>query len=86
MLRAKYCDGSFNIVFAGNISPLQDMGNLVRAMGVVRERGGRDVRCLIVGDGMSRQRLEDEVKAAGLRDAIVFCGSVPARDACACKA
>ncbi len=80
VLRAKYCDGSFNIVFAGNISPLQDMGNLVRAMKIVREKGGKDVRCLIVGDGMSRQKLEDEVKAAGLQDAIVFCGSVPARD------
>ncbi len=72
--------GSFNILFAGNLSPAQDLENLVEAMRLVRADGADNVRCLIVGDGMSREALEEKICAAGLADAFVFCGPQPAQD------
>jgi glycosyltransferase involved in cell wall biosynthesis len=38
---------------------------------------GRDVACLIVGDGHRRPELEAMAHAAGLRDRVVFTGRVP---------
>ncbi len=66
--------GRFNILFAGNISPLQDLDNLVAAMALVRQRGYATIQVLLVGDGMSREGLEQRVKEAGLSEAFVFCG------------
>ena len=66
--------GKFNILFAGNISPLQDLPNLVRAMALVRDAGEEGVRVLIVGDGMSKASLESEIEAAGLSEYFTFCG------------
>ena len=72
--------GHFNLLFAGNISPLQDLENLVAAMKLVRTAGNTDIRCLIVGDGMSREPLEALIQRENLADAFVFCGSVPAQE------
>lgn len=70
--------GSFNILFAGNISPAQDLENLVDAMKLVRQAPeGADVRVLILGDGMSREALEAYIHTQGVAEAFEFCGSVP---------
>ncbi len=73
-LKSKY-GGHFNILFAGNISPLQDLSNLVQAMKLVKAHGENNIRVLLVGDGMSREALEKEVEEAGLSENILFCGS-----------
>lgn len=71
----------FNILFAGNISPAQDLENLVAAMQIVRKNGqNTHIRCLLVGDGMSRDALQNTICEAGLQDAFVFCGTQPATD------
>ncbi len=67
--------GYFNILFAGNISPLQDLPNLVAAMKLVKSSSDNNIRVLIVGDGMSREALQNEVEKAGLTEHIVFCGA-----------
>ncbi len=67
--------GSFNILFAGNISPLQDLGNLVEAMKLVKQQKDNNIRVLLVGDGMSREALQKQVQEAGLSEHIVFCGA-----------
>jgi glycosyltransferase involved in cell wall biosynthesis len=77
---AKKYSGHFNILFAGNISPLQDLENLVNAMKLVRQSGNTNIRCLIVGDGMSRNNLQHYIARQGVQDAFEFCGAVPATD------
>lgn len=71
--------GSFNVVFAGNISPAQDFPVMIEAARLLRERGV-DVRFIIVGDGMSRADVEREVAEKGLSDCFFFEGSHPAED------
>lgn len=73
-LREKYA-GKFNIVFAGNISPAQNLENLVDAVKLAREQGLQNVRCIVVGDGMSRQTLQQHIKKQGVQDAFVFAGT-----------
>ncbi|MDL2254001.1 glycosyltransferase family 4 protein [Ruminococcaceae bacterium OttesenSCG-928-I18] len=72
-LSARHAE-KFTILFAGNISPLQDLTNLVRAMRIVKDRGEQGIQVLIVGDGMSRQELEREIESSGLSDCFTFCG------------
>lgn len=73
--------GSFNILFAGNLSPAQDLENLIDAMAIVKKtKGGENVRVLILGDGMSRAALEEKTQKAGLADSISFLGQVKPRD------
>lgn len=74
-LRQRFA-GSFNIVFAGNISPLQNLENLVDAMRLVRQQGIAGIRCLIVGSGMSRPSLEEHIQKQGVADIFEFCGQV----------
>ncbi len=79
-LCAQYA-GYFNILFAGNISPAQDLENLVRAMKLVRQNPqGQRARVLILGDGMSKDALAAFIEEQGMRDAFVFCGTVPPTD------
>lgn len=75
-LESRYA-GKFNILFAGNISPLQDLENLVNAMKLVVDSGEADIRCLLVGDGMSRDDLRLYIEKQGLEHYFEFCGRVP---------
>ncbi len=78
---AERFSGRFNILFAGNISPAQDLENLVRAIKIVRQsQGGEAVRVIVLGDGMSREALQSFCTQQGVRDAFEFCGSVPAQE------
>ncbi|MFL5680049.1 MAG: glycosyltransferase [Chloroflexota bacterium] len=38
---------------------------------------GRKVACLIVGDGLRRQELEDQARRAGVGEAVIFTGRIP---------
>jgi glycosyltransferase involved in cell wall biosynthesis len=49
------------------------LGVVLRAARLLRERGRRDVRFLLVGDGAIRERLERAAREAGL-DEVVFTG------------
>lgn len=78
-LQKKYA-GAFNILFAGNISPAQDLENLVKAMQIVKKTEQTNIRCLIVGDGMSREALQQTIQQHGVEDVFLFCGQQPAAD------
>jgi len=67
----------FNAVFTGNISPAQSFETVIEAAKELRHSGISDINWVIVGDGMSRQWLEDEVKKAGLSDSFYFEGFKP---------
>lgn len=74
-LRRRFSKG-FNIVFTGNISPAQSFDTILDAAKALREEKFK-INWVIVGDGMSRQWLEDEVKRRKLNDIFFFEGQHP---------
>jgi colanic acid biosynthesis glycosyl transferase WcaI len=78
-LAAKFKSG-FNILFAGNISPAQSFETVLAAAQQLKYVGLTDINWIIVGDGMSRGWLEDEVKKRGLEQNFYFEGQKPVED------
>ena len=72
--------GRFNVVFAGNISPAQNLPLLVECARRLKAADRRDVHFVIVGDGMSRDALEREIAAADVADWFTFEGQHPVTD------
>lgn len=66
--------GGFNILFAGNISPAQSFETVISAAKILKKDGLSDINWIIVGDGMSRKWLENEVEKASLKDSFYFEG------------
>lgn len=72
--------GRFTILFTGNISPAQSFETIIQAAKILRDRGIKDILWLIVGDGMSKSWVEEEVKRCGLEDLFHFEGHRPVED------
>ena len=68
------------VVFAGNISPAQNLPLLVECARRLKAADRRDVHFVIVGDGMSRDALEQEIAAADVADWFTFEGQHPVTD------
>lgn len=77
---SKRFKGGFNIVFAGNISPAQSFETIIGAAKNLKSSGINDIRWIIVGDGMSRKKIEEEVAKEGLGDIFFFEGQKPITD------
>lgn len=78
-LSARLGEG-FRVLFAGNISPAQNLDLLVACAKRLSAEGRKDVRFIIVGDGMSREALEAQIDEAGVRDYFQFEGMRPVTD------
>lgn len=78
-LAARFNKG-FNAVFTGNISPAQSFGTIISAAQKLKTEGVNDINWIIVGDGMSRQLIEEDVKKAGLEKDFHFEGFKPQED------
>lgn len=78
-LQARF-QGRFNVLFAGNISPAQDLELLVRCAEYLRRDGRTDIHFVLVGDGMSRQELEEQIRRKDLCDYFTFEGQHPVTD------
>ena len=78
-LQARFT-GRFNVLFAGNISPAQDLGLLVECAHKLRQANRTDIHFILVGDGMSRAELEQEIQQKGLMDYFTFEGQHPVTD------
>lgn len=77
----KRFSGHFKILFAGNMSPAQDLENLVAAMRIVNQKEkNNNILCLLVGDGMSKDDLAEQIQQENLQDSFVFCGQQPPED------
>lgn len=72
--------GGFNVVFTGNISPLQSFGTILEAAKKLLEDGIRDINYIIVGDGMSAGWLKEEVAKEGLEEFFYFEGFRPVNE------
>jgi colanic acid biosynthesis glycosyl transferase WcaI len=70
----------FNVLIAGNISPAQSLDTVVKAARKIRESGITDIYWIIVGDGMSKDWLENQVKKQGLHEYFFFEGHKPIAD------
>ncbi len=67
--------GRLDVLFVGRL--VADKGPEIAIHAIARARAsGRDIRLTIVGDGPERGRLESQVEALGLQEAISFEGSV----------
>jgi glycosyltransferase involved in cell wall biosynthesis len=68
------------IGYITTLAPYEDIDTLVRATAELRRRG-RGVRCLIVGDGIERERLLELRRRTGTDDgSVVFAGRVAYAD------
>ena len=56
-LKEKY-NGFFKIVYAGNISPAQNLQCAVDSAAMLKRDGIKDIKFIIVGDGMSKADIE----------------------------
>ncbi len=66
--------GRFTVLFAGNISPAQNLSLLIECARRLRKDGRADVRFVLLGDGMSRAGLQKEIADGGLDDYFLFPG------------
>ena len=73
LLAARFKSG-FNIVYTGNISPAQSFETIIEAAKILINNSITDINWIVVGDGMSRKWLENEVKKAKLSDSFFFEG------------
>ncbi len=72
--------GKFNIVFAGNINPAQCFDVVTQAAMMVKQKDYKDINYIIIGEGMSKKWLVDEVEKLGLTDAFFFEGFMPVEE------
>ncbi len=77
-LRARYGLGDrFVIGYVSNLDhPREGQETLIEAAAILAA-GGRDVACLIVGEGRRRTELQSIAAASGAADRVVFTGAVP---------
>ena len=66
----------FNLVFAGNIGAAQDFETIMAAAERLKDQ--REINWIILGDGRRRARVEDQVRARGLDQAVRLLGRYPA--------
>lgn len=67
--------GTFNVMFAGNIGVSQDFPSIVAAADLLRAR--EDIRWLIVGDGRAAAWVRTELARLGLEDRVLLLGQHP---------
>lgn len=67
----------FNLVFTGSITPAQSFDTIIEAAKILKKKGINDINWIIVGDGMSRNQVESDIKKVGLEDRFYFEGQKP---------
>lgn len=67
------------IGYAGSLVAYEGVGDIVSAIGTLRNMG-RNVVLVVVGDGPELRRLEDQAKQLGLTDCVTFTGRVPSTE------
>lgn len=65
----------FKILFAGNIGVAQDVNSIIKTALILKER--LDIHFVFVGDGRSKQELEDFVATNNLSKTVHFMGRFP---------
>ncbi len=76
----KQFEGKFNVLFAGNISPAQNLGMLLECAKILKQHNNTSVHFIIVGDGMSRIQLQKEIETADACEYFTFTGQKPVEE------
>ena len=59
----------FNVTYAGAIKPINNVGNILDAAGIIKEKGGYDdIRFLIYGEGTQLEYLQERVEKERLNN------------------
>ncbi len=77
--RVRRADEESDVIFAGRLIKDKNVDVLIRAVRLLREEIS-DIRCVIVGDGPERQRLEKLVRDLGLNGNVEFKGFLKDHD------
>jgi glycosyltransferase involved in cell wall biosynthesis len=64
---------TFDVMYAGNLGDLQGLDVLVRAMAEVQDLP--DLRMILVGDGVAKERLVKLSRDLGVSDRVIFAGT-----------
>ncbi|MEY3639105.1 MAG: hypothetical protein RIR68_2238 [Pseudomonadota bacterium] len=67
--------GSFNVMFAGNVGEAQDFNCILAAAELLKNH--TNIRWLIVGDGRMTSWVQDQIKLRGLDDSVLLLGRYP---------
>ena len=88
--RALYDDGRTNILFVGRMIPNKKIDDLIRAFAAYRKGWNRESRLILAGDHRGHERyfarLQEQVRALGVADDVVFTGHVDHDELMACYA
>lgn len=68
------------LVSASRLSQEKNVDFLLAATDVLRRRSTQAFRCLIIGEGEERQRLQDGIHKLGLAEVVTLVGAVPPDD------
>jgi sugar transferase (PEP-CTERM/EpsH1 system associated) len=58
----------------GRLVPVKDQTTLIQAFGLIKAKGGRAVKLIIVGDGPERKKLERTAEEIGVRKDVLLLG------------
>lgn len=78
-LQQKYA-GFFKVVYAGNISPAQNLEVAVDCAVLLKQAHIKDLKFIIVGDGMSKSVVQDYARQKGVAEYFDFLGAKPVTD------
>lgn len=70
----------FKIVYAGNISPAQNLEVAVDSAVLLKENGIGNIKFIIVGDGMSKRDIEQYAAQKNVQEYFDFLGAKPVQD------
>jgi len=68
---------TFNIVFAGNIGPAQSFNTILEAAKICLHKGYKDIKWVIVGDGMTKNWVDNRIKELKLEVIVDMLGRKP---------
>jgi glycosyltransferase involved in cell wall biosynthesis len=72
--------GKFNLVFAGNINPAQCFDTILPAVKKLYDTGYHDFNFIVIGEGMSKKWVIEEVERLGLTGLFSFEGLLPVEE------
>lgn len=72
----KHCGGALRVLYSGTLTRRKRVDVLIDAMALARRRGAQ-LELAIVGEGPERARLDAQIAALGLRDAVRIVGALP---------
>lgn len=76
---AEIWDKDIDIIGVGSLSDVKNYDEFIDVVALVKQRMP-GIKCVLVGDGKNRQKLEQKVNAMGLTDNLSFTGLLPRAD------